>query len=206
MGAVAPEPSARRLVHLKLDREWTEGPMRKASIVVSALALALAASSGGTAMAQQATMQVAQADKLSAEDQEFLRKAIQSGEAEVAISNLALEKSLNEQVRKFAERMVKDHTAANQRLMSLEEGSSRTLPKQMEQKHEAMLDKLSQLSGDEFDRQYMQGQVQDHQAAVKLFASEATKPSGPVDALAGELLPALRQHLQMAEEISKSMA
>jgi putative membrane protein len=69
-----------------------------------------------------------------------------------------------------------------------------------------LLEQLSKLSGDEFDRQYMKGQVQDHQAAVKLFASEATQPSGPVDALAGELLPALREHLQMAEEISKSMA
>jgi hypothetical protein len=40
---------------------------------------------------------------------------------------------------------------------------------------------------------------------VKLFASEATQPSGPVDQLAGELLPALREHLQMAQEISKSI-
>jgi len=158
--------------------------MDKAAIAGSALVLAMAASSSGTGVAQQPnTMQLAQAGKVSAEDQEFLAKAIQSGEAEVAISNLALEKSLNEQVRKFAERMVKDHTAANQRLMSLEEASGLTLPKEMEQKHEAMLEQLSQLSGEEFDRQYMKGQVQDHQAAVKLFTSEATQPSGPVDAL-----------------------
>jgi hypothetical protein len=48
--------------------------------------------------------------------------------------------------------------------------------------------------------------VQNHEAAVRLFASEATQPTGPVDALAGELLPALRQHLQMAEEIRNSLA
>jgi putative membrane protein len=192
-----PEPSYQQLVHPEIQGQREEY-MRRASIAGSALALALACSLGGVALAQ--------AQKIPAEDQEFLTRAIQSGEAEVAISNLALEKSLNDQVRKFAERMVKDHTAANQRLMSLEEAGGRTLPKEMDQKHEAMLEKLSQLSGDEFDRQYMQGQVQDHQAAVKLFTSEATKPSGPVDALAGELLPALQQHLQMAEEISKSMA
>ena len=55
---------------------------------------------GDIASAQQST------SRISAEDQEFLTKAIQSGEAEVAISNLALEKSQNEQVRKFAVRMV----------------------------------------------------------------------------------------------------
>jgi putative membrane protein len=174
--------------------------MRKVLIAGSALALALAGCLGGIAAAQQTTT------KISAEDQEFLTKAIQSGAAEVAISNLALEKSQNEQVRNFAERMVKDHTAANQRLMSLEDASGRTVPKEMDQKHEAILEQLSQLSGEDFDRQYMQGQVQDHQAAVELFATEATQPSGPVDALAGELLPALRMHLQMAEEISNSMA
>ena len=76
----------------------------------------------------------------------------------------------------------------------------------MDQQHQALLEQLSQLSGEDFDRQYMRGQVQDHQAAVKLFATEATQPSGPVDALAGELLPAVREHLQMAEEVSNSMA
>jgi predicted outer membrane protein len=180
--------------------------MRKASITGSALALALAVSLGGIASAQQTTtIQVAQAGKVSAEDQEFLKKAIQGGQAEVAISQLAIEKSQNEQVRTFAERMVKDHTAANQQLLSLE-GAGGTLPKELDKKHQALLEHLSKLSGDEFDQQYMKGQVQDHQAAVKLFASEATRPSGPVDALAGELLPTLREHLQMAEEISKSMA
>ena len=76
-------------------------------------------------------------------------------------------------------------------LLSLE-GAGGTLPKELDQKHQALLEQLSKLSGDEFDQQYMKGQVQDHQAAVKLFASEATQPSGPVDALAGELLPALQ--------------
>ena len=69
--------------------------MRKASVAGSALALALVVSLGGIALAQQTTIQLAQAGELSAEDQEFLKKAIQGGQAEVAISQLALEKSLN---------------------------------------------------------------------------------------------------------------
>jgi putative membrane protein len=101
--------------------------------------------------------------------------------------------------------MVQDHTAANQRLSSLAEAGGNSPPTEMDQKHQAMLQQLSQLSGEEFDRQYMRGQVQDHQTAVQLFGSEATQPSGPVDALAGELLPALQEHLQMAQEISNSI-
>jgi putative membrane protein len=173
--------------------------MRKDLIGATALALALAGSCGGIALAQQSTtIQLAQAGKISAEDQQFLTKAIEAGAAEVQISQLALERSLNEQVRGFAERMVQDHTTANQKLMSLAQSAGDTSQTKMDQKHQAMLQQLSQLSGEEFDRQYMQEQEQDHQAAVKLFASEATQPSGPVDQLAGELLPILREHLQMA--------
>jgi putative membrane protein len=179
--------------------------MRKGSIAGTALALALAGSCGSVALAQQATTQLAQAGEISAEDQEFLTKAIQAGVAEVRISELAMEKAQDEQVRGFAERMVQDHTESNERLLSLAETAGDTPPMEMDQEHQAMLQQLSQLSGGEFDRQYMEGQVQDHQAAVKLFGSEATQPTGPVDALAGELLPALQQHLQMAEEISNSM-
>ena len=93
--------------------------MLKELIVATASALALASSCGGIALAQQSTtVQLAQAGKISAEDQEFLTKAIEAGAADVQISQLALERSLNEQVRKFAERMVQDHTAANQKLMT----------------------------------------------------------------------------------------
>jgi putative membrane protein len=181
--------------------------MRKGLIARTALALALAGISGGIALAQQATTtQLAQADKISTEDQEFLTRAIQAGVAEVQISQLALEKSQNERVRQFAERMVQDHTAANQRLLSLAEAGGSSPPTEMDQKHQAMLQQLSQFSREEFDGQYMQGQVRDPQAAVKLFGSEATQPSGPVDALAGKLLPALREHLEMAEEISNSIS
>jgi putative membrane protein len=154
--------------------------MLKELIVATASALALASSCGGIALAQQSTtVQLAQAGKISAEDQEFLTKALEAGAAEVQISQLALEKSLNEQLRGFAERMVQDHTAANQKLLSLAQGVSNTSQTKLDQKHQAMLQQLSQLSGEEFDRQYMQEQVQDHQAAVKLFGSEATQPSGP---------------------------
>ena len=180
--------------------------MRKGLIAGTALALALAGSSGDIALAQQATtMQLAQAGKISAEDQEFLTEAIQAGVAEVQLSELALEKSQDEQVRQFAERMVQDHTAANQQLVGLAEAAGNTPPTEMDQKHHALHQQLSQLSGEEFDRQYMQGQVQEHEAAVELFASEANQPTGPVDQLAGELLPTLRQHLQMAQEISDSI-
>jgi putative membrane protein len=181
--------------------------MRKSSIAGTVLALALCGSVCGIILVQQATTSATvQAGDISAEDQEFLTKAIQASVAEVEFGRLAMEKSLNEQVRGFAERMVQDHTAANKQLLKLAEAAGKTPPTEMDQQHQLLHQQLSQLSGEAFDRKYMEGQVQDHEMAVELFSSEADQPTGPVDQLAGELLPKLQHHLQMAQQISQSMA
>ena len=179
-------------------------------LLAAVAALALLAAIGVDAQAQQQQQapaaQQGQQDQITAEDQQFLTKAIQAGMAEVQLSQLALDKTQNEQVRGFAERMVEDHTAANEQLMSLAESAGMTPPTEMNQQHQTEHEQLSQLSGEEFDRQYMQGQVQDHQMAVELYSTEATQPSGPVDQLAEQLLPTLQEHLEMAQQISQSMS
>jgi putative membrane protein len=147
-----------------------------------------------------------QQGQVTAEDREFLTTAIQAGLAEVQLARLALENAQDEQVRGFAERMVEEHTAANEQLVSLAETAGMTPPTEMDQRHQALHQRLSELAGAEFDRQYMQGQVEDHRTAVELYSTEATQPRGPVDELAGQLLPALQQHLQMARQISQALA
>ena len=147
-----------------------------------------------------------QQGQVTAEDREFLTTAIQAGLAEVEFAQLALENAQDEQVRAFAERMALEHTATNQQLVSLAETAGMTPPTEMDQRHQELHQRLSELAGAEFDRQYMQGQVEDHRTAVELYSTEATQPSGPVDELAGRLLPALQQHLQMARQISQALA
>ncbi len=178
-------------------------------------AFALLAAVGVDARAQQQQQQQApaaqqgqqgQQDQITAEDQEFLTTAIQAGLAEVRLAELALEKAQDERVRGFAERMVADHTAANQQLMNLAEAAGLTPPTEMDQQHQALHQQLSQLSGEEFDQEYMQGQVEDHRVVVELYSTEATQPSGPVDQLAEQLLPTLREHREMALQISQSIS
>ena len=146
-----------------------------------------------------------QQGQFTAEDREFLTTAIQAGLAEVEFAQLALENAQDEQVRGFAERMVEEHTAANEQLMNLAETAGMAPPTEMDRQHQTLFQQLSELSGGEFDRRYMQGQVEDHRTAVELYSTEATQPRGPVDALAGQLLPALREHLEMAQQLSQSL-
>ncbi len=173
--------------------------------------LALLAAVGADARAQQQqpqdpAAQQGQQDQITAEDQEFLATAIQAGLAEVQLAELALERAQDEQVRNFAERMIEDHTAANEQLVSLAETAGMTPPTEPDPQHQALHQELSELSGEEFDRRYMASQVEDHRTAVELYSTEATQPTGPVDELAGQLLPTLREHLEMAEQISQALA
>src|SRR5216110_2197491 len=72
----------------------------------------------------------------------FMTKAAQDGMTEVALGNLALQKSQNEQVRSFAQQIVTDHTSANQELTALAASKNVTLPTDIDTKHRSMVDKL----------------------------------------------------------------
>jgi putative membrane protein len=58
---------------------------------------------------------------LSQEDKTFVKEAVISGMAEVELSKIA-QKSENADVKRFADRMIQDHTAAQQQLTALATG------------------------------------------------------------------------------------
>jgi putative membrane protein len=136
----------------------------------------------------------------------FYTEAAQSGMAEVALGNLALQKSTSDQIKTFAQQMVTDHTAANQELTSLAAGKNVTLPTEMDAKHKSAMDKLSAMSGTDFDKAFMKQMVKDHEAAVKLFQRESDRGTdADSKAFAAKTLPTLQNHLQMARTLSDSL-
>jgi len=153
-----------------------------------------------------ATLSLARPDDKSSSDQQFVTKAGEGGLAEVNLGNLAAKRASDSAVKKFAEHMVKDHTKANKELDSLGDSRKFTLPKTMDAEHKKMMDKLGKLSGAEFDRAYMEGQVKDHEETVALFEKEAK--NGKDEELRGwakKTLPTLRMHLKMARETYKNL-
>lgn len=143
----------------------------------------------------------------AAKQDSFWMKAAQGGMAEVMMGNLALQKSQNEEVRRFAQMMVDDHTMANDELKPLAASKSVTLPTDVSSKHKSMTDKLNGMSDMNFDREYMKGQVKDHESMVKLFQKQAN--SGDADAeakaFAAKTLPKLQEHLTMARTMYDGM-
>lgn len=136
-------------------------------------------------------------------DQHFVQTASASGLAEVSLGKLAAERATNPEVKKFAQRMVKDHTMANTELNRIADKASLPPARAMDAKHEALMQKLTQLSGAPLDREYMQHMVKDHQEAVSLFEREAKEGKDPaLKAFAEKTLPTLREHLKMAQDVA----
>jgi putative membrane protein len=152
-----------------------------------------------------------EAQPLAGPDTQFLAKAIQDGMAEVDLGKTAEKKASSPEVKRFAERMVKDHGAANQKLEALAkkhkieaQGTYGTPPLKPDEQAKAEKADLSKLSGKEFDQAYAKEMVQDHEKAVGLFQDEAKNGKDKeVSQVAGSLLPTLEEHLKMAQGLAK---
>ena len=127
------------------------------------------------------------------------------GMAEVELGKLAAQKATRGDVKQFGQKMVDDHTKANDQLKQVASKENIPIPDALDSKHQSRIDKLSKLSGDDFDKAYVKDQVKDHQADVREFSLEAQNGTDPnIKAFASETLPTLQEHLQMAKDLSKS--
>jgi putative membrane protein len=229
--------------------------------------------------------------KVASDDKNFVMKAAQGGMSEVEMGQIALRQASNDEVKRFAQRMVDDHSKANQELMQLAQSKGITLPASMgsgtgnnmnssgqgsssstssqqgtgtgsstsgqqgtgsstsgqqgtgtgqqtggtagqqntktgsgqqndrtgvmstnqdsgtamkgNADHRKMMDKMSKLSGADFDREYMKQQVADHDKTVALFEKQSKNgKDAELKAFADRTLPTLREHQQMAKDIN----
>jgi putative membrane protein len=141
---------------------------------------------------------------LSSQDRTFMTGAAAGGLAEVAMGHVAVQHGSSSAVRKFGNRMVKDHSLANKELMRVAKSVQIKLPTSMGAKELSELSDLRSLSGSAFDAKYGHMMIEDHKKDVSEFEKEAKIGSNPrVVAFAKRILPTLRKHLQMARVLSK---
>lgn len=140
----------------------------------------------------------------AAADQQFLKDAAQSGLAEVQLGQLAEQKAADPAVKQFGQRMVQDHGKANDQLKSLASSKGVQLPTTLQPKDQQKKDQLANLSGQQFDQEYMQTMVLDHQKDVMRFQKEAGgAKAGDVKKFASDTLPTLKSHLQEAQKLEQ---
>src|SRR4051794_14885166 len=137
----------------------------------------------------------------SGADQRFVMEAAQGGMTEVELGQLAAQKAASDDVKKFGQRMVDDHTKANDQLKQVASQKSITLPTDIGAKNKAVKDHLEKLSGAAFDKAYMTHMVQDHKKDVAEFQKEASSgKDADIKNFASQTLPTLQEHLRMAQE------
>ena len=116
--------------------------------------------------------------KSKSSDATFLKKAAEGGLAEVELGQLAQQKASSEEVKKFGERMVTDHTKANDELKAVAQKENVELPQEPSAKDKATKARLEKLSGAQFDQAYMKDMVKDHRTDVSEFEHESNSAKG----------------------------
>ena len=138
-------------------------------------------------------------------DEEFAKKAAQGSMAEVKLGQLAEEKAQSEEVKKFGRRMVEDHTKATDNLKEAAMKENVQLPTDLDPKDEAEYERLSKLSGPQFDRAYSSMMVKDHEQDVVEFRHESTSgQKADIKHFAAETLPTLQSHLKEARQMEQA--
>jgi putative membrane protein len=139
---------------------------------------------------------------LSTTDATFMTLAARGGMAEVQLGQLAQTKGSSAAVKRFGERMVREHGESNQAMMALAQQKQITPPDTVGADHQQTYDNLSKLRGRAFDRAFAQAMVQNHQQDLQAYQEEAQNGTDPeVKAFAARHVPILQEHLRMAQQL-----
>jgi putative membrane protein len=182
--------------------------MKKLLIIAAAGALFAVPAAAQTSLKDKAksaaeTTGIASALGISPTTRDFVNKVAISDMFEIKSSELAKSKANNDS-KAFADHMVTDHSKTSSELKAMvSEGKVKAqLPDKLDASHQAKLDKLQKLNGKDFDKQYDDMQRSAHKDAVSLFERYSKNGDHPeLKAWAAKTLPALKQHLSMAQKL-----
>ncbi len=139
-------------------------------------------------------------DAMARSDRKFLEEAYMGSMAEVRLGKLAQDKASSQEVKDFGKRMVDDHGKEIERLSKIASEDGVKLPSQLDRKHEKTYDRLSKLSGAEFDRAYMKEMTSDHKKDVSEYQKAAkSAKDDELQQHAQQAVPTLREHEKMAQ-------
>ncbi|HVH89683.1 MAG TPA: DUF4142 domain-containing protein [Terriglobales bacterium] len=173
------------------------------------LLLSLSLAALGQSSAKSSSSGKAKAAKAGGNpDAMFVKKAAQGNMAEVALGKLATQNAQSDDVKKFGQRMVDDHSKAEQDLEGVASKNNLTVPQDVSAEQKAERQRLEKLNGAAFDRAYMAMMVKDHTKDVAEFSKEANSTSANADVrdFAKRTYPTLEDHLTNAKAVNGALA
>lgn len=132
----------------------------------------------------------------------FLTKAVQSGQAEVELGAVAVERAQESEVRSLAEQMITEHARMNAELAQLAAANDWKLSDKLAPSHRAIKAQLMSTEPAKFDLAYLNAVAAEHDQAVKLFEQFAKSGrEADLKAWVERTLPTLREHQSMVQKL-----
>jgi putative membrane protein len=169
------------------------------SIALLALVSSASAQSAGEKTGVNSTLGIAP------KTEDFVKEAAMSDMTEIAASKIGQERG-NADEKAFSAQMVKDHTKTSTQLKALLTSAkiSAPLPNGLDSSNEGKVAKLRDAKPESFSSEFDSMQVSAHKDAVSLFERYAKGGENPkLKEWANKTLPALRHHLEMAQNLEK---
>jgi putative membrane protein len=144
----------------------------------------------------------AETGRSSSADTDFVRKASSGNLTEIALGKLAADQASSDDVKKYAARMVADHTQANEKLSKLAGSKGIQIATAPDVAQQQDIDRLKSLDGAAFDRAYSDLMVRSHKLTAGLYELEASKGEDvEIRAFARDTMPVLREHEKLADSL-----
>ena len=168
----------------------------------------------------------------STSDNNFVNHMLSDGMAEVDLARLAKDRAASPEVKQFAQMMIDDHTKAGDQLKQIASTNSIPVDAKVDDKHKDLMDKLMNVRGAEFDKEYMSAMVDGHEDAVRDLRARVDEnrslgdrvtgknPENPaavkpetsdnrvttsVNQWAADVLPTVERHLDRAKQIKENL-
>jgi putative membrane protein len=158
--------------------------------------------SPGSSSGRNATL--ARTDRDGADPAKFVTKAAEGGLTEVALAKAAKASSQDPKIKQFADQMLHDHGQANDELTRIAKSKGLAVPTSLDAEHQAILQKLSNKKGAEFDSAYSKQMQMDHEKTIALFRGGEQSSDPDLAAFAKKTLPTLTEHEKMANSLPGS--
>lgn len=140
----------------------------------------------------------------SSADKKFVHSALEGGNAEVKLGQLAAQKGRSDDVKQFGQKMVDDHTKLGEQMKQIAQQQGMSMPNGIPGKVKTLEAKLNSLSGDAFDKAYIKAVLQDHEKDLSEFKKEASLGNDTsIKDAASQGAQVISEHLQMARQMAQ---
>jgi putative membrane protein len=156
----------------------------------------------GAAWAQQQEQQPVDQPRAGT-DQNWISTNLEHCMLGAKLAQLGAERATNPEVKRFARKLADEHAQANRELINLANQNRVQVPREMTKEHQQIWQRIANLRGAEFDREFLQQVIKDHREAITTFEDKAQNAeNAQVKEFAGKMLPTLKEHLKMAQDLA----